>query len=150
MILEKILIFLQNPMIVIVMSIIGSWFMITKIFDPYQKRLEEKQNFTSCRNEVFYRLMALQMACNKQWSNSRIIDFLYGNVSVDHNLKDWKISYMVHYCWSTNVYQKTITTLNELENLAQDHQKLPNDEKTKKSKQLIDSLLLLLKNNKEQ
>ena len=149
MILEKIFIVIQNPMIILLMSIIGGWFIITQIFDPYQKKLETKQNLSSCRNEVLCRLMALQLACNKQWSNNRIIDFLYGNVSVDRNLKDWKISYMVHYGWSTNVYQKTIPTLNELENLAQDTQKLPNDEKIKKSKQLIDSLLELLKNNKE-
>ena len=140
---------LQNPIMVLLISTIGSWFLITQVWEPYQKRMEIKQNLNSYRTEVFLRLTALEMACNKKWSNNRIIDFLYGNVSVDRNLIEWKISYLVHSAWSDTVYEKTIVTLTELENLAHENQILPNDEKTRKSRQLVNSLQQTLKNHKE-
>ena len=138
-------ILLQNPITILLLSSIISWILIIQIWEPYQKRMETKQNLSAYQNEVFYRLAALEMACAKKWSSSRIIDFLNGNVSVDRTLKEWKISYLVHSGWSDHVYEKTIGTLTELENLAQEDIFLENEEKTIKSKQLIDSLIQFLK-----
>lgn len=148
MTINQLLIVLQNPITVLLISTVCSWLLINLVWNPYQKRMETRQNLNLYRNEVFSRLTALQIACDKKWSNGRIIDFLYGNVSVNKNLKEWKISYLVHYCWSEMVYTKTISTLSELEKLAQENQKWPNEEKIKKSKQLLDSLLQLLENHK--
>lgn len=139
-------ILLQNPLLVLLISTIASWVLITQVWEPFQKKMEIKQNLHAYQREVFSRLAALEMACAKKWSNSRIIDFLNGNVSVNRNLKEWKISYLVHYGWSNTVYEKTIGALTELEKLAQEDQYWPNEEKTKKSKQLLNSLQQVLKN----
>ena len=148
MILYNILFLLQNPITVLLLSSIASWVVLTQIWEPYQKKQETKQNLLAYQKEAILRLTALEMACAKKWSNSRIIDFLNGNVSVDRTLKDWKISYLVHSGWPDSVYKKTIITLTELEKLAQEDQYWLNEEKTKKSKQLLDSLILLLQNQK--
>jgi len=146
MILHYNLFILQNPLLVLLISTIASWVLITQVWEPFQKRLEIKQNLLAYQSEVFSRLAALEMACAKKWSNGRIIDFLHGNVSIDRNLKECKISYLVHSGWSDTVYEKTIGALTELEKLAQEDQYWPNEEKTKKSKQLLESLILFLKN----
>jgi hypothetical protein len=139
-------IFIQNPITVLLLSTFVSWVFITQVWEPYQKRMEAKQSLSAYQSEVFSRLAALEMSCTKKWSNGRIIDFLNGNVSVDHTLKEWKISYLVHSGWSDYVYEKTIGPLTELEKLAQEDQYLACEEKTKKSKQLLDGLILFLKN----
>jgi len=149
MIVNEIIPLLQNPMTVLLLSTLGSWIVITHVWNPYQEKREAKQHLMHYRTEALARLEALEMACNKKWSNNRILDFLYGNVSVNRSLKEWKISYLVHSGWSDSVYEKTIVSLKELENLAQEDQKLPIEERTKKSKQLLDSLLLFLKNQKD-
>lgn len=146
MILHNILSIFLYPITVLLLSTIASWALITQVWKPFQKRLETKQSIIAYQNEVFLRLAALEMACAKKWSNARIIDFLNGNVSVNRNLKEWKISYLVHSGWSDSVYKKTIDTLTELEKLAQEDQFWLNEEKTKKSKQCLDSLILFLKN----
>ena len=128
---------------------LGSWVLINKVWNPFQENLETKQHLSLYRTEVISRLKALEMSCDRKWSNNRILDFLYGNVSVNRTLKEWKISYLVHSGWSESVYEKTIVSLKELENLAQEDQKLSIEERTKKLKQLLNSLLLFLKNQKE-
>lgn len=149
MIAHEIGVHLLYPLVVICLSTISSWIVFTQVWTPYQERREVKQHLSIYRTEALARLAALEMACNKKWSNNRMLDFLYGNVSVNHTLKEWKISYLVHSGWSDSVYEQAISTLTELENLAQEDQKLPIEERTKKSKQLLDSLLLFLKNQKE-
>lgn len=148
MILYNILFILLNSITVLLLSSIASWLVLTQVWEPYQKRLETKQRRLAYQKEAILRLTALEMACSKKWSNSRIIDFLNGNVSVDRNLKDWKMSYLVLSGWSVSVYEKTIVNLTKLEKLAQEDQSWLNEEKTIKSKQLLDSLLVLLKNQK--